>query len=78
VLGSKLGLDTGYIFLYFVIILQSYQINCRILFLLVRYSFQPCPGNSQMTWHPTFEAVYFKALIIKKTENKEILLCGIH
>ena len=79
-LGSKLGLDTGYIFLYFVIILQPYQTNCRILLLLFRYSSLPCPGNSQMTWPPTFGAIYFKALIIleKKTGKKEIFLHGIN
>jgi hypothetical protein len=70
VLSSKLGLDTGYILLYFVIILQPYQINCRILLLLVHYSSLPCPGNSQMMWHPTFEAVYNKALIILKQKLK--------
>ena len=66
-------------FLIFREIFQPYQINCRILHLLGRYSSLQCPCNSQMTRHPTFEAIHFNAIIIlKKTENKEILLHGIN
>jgi hypothetical protein len=71
--GGRASFETrlghGIYFLIFHDIFQPYQINRRILLPLGRYSSLPCPCSPQMTWHPTLEAIHFKALIILKREK---------